>query len=162
MPRESKTSKQQRAKHIVAALKVRYPAPKAALDYGSPWELLVATILSAQCTDLRVNKVTPALFALADTAAARVFGTIAIIIAYLTIAGYQFMGGGRLLSILYPSLDPRTGMAIIGLLVVIFTITAGMMSIVSLDVFCLSTRPVRRSGSQGDDGRMVQPAVGIR
>jgi SSS family solute:Na+ symporter/sodium/proline symporter len=66
---------------------------------------------------------------------ARLLGTVAIIIAYLTIAGYQFMGGGRLLSILYPSLDPKTGMAIIGLLVVIFTITAGMMSIVSIDIF---------------------------
>ena len=52
---------------------------------------------------------------------ARLLGTVAIIIAYLTIAGYQFMGGGRLLSILYPSLDPKTGMAIIGLLVVVFT-----------------------------------------
>ncbi len=67
--------------------------------------------------------------------AARLLGTVAIIIAYLTIAGYQFMGGGRLLSILYPSLDPRTGMAVIGLLVVVFTISAGMMSIVSIDIF---------------------------
>ena len=66
---------------------------------------------------------------------ARLLGTVAIIIAYLTIAGYQFMGGGRLLSILYPSLDPKTGMAIIGFLVVVFTITAGMMSIVSIDIF---------------------------
>jgi SSS family solute:Na+ symporter/sodium/proline symporter len=66
---------------------------------------------------------------------ARLLGTVAIIIAYLTIAGYQFMGGGRLLSILYPSLDPKTGMAIIGFLVVMFTVTAGMMSIVSIDIF---------------------------
>ena len=62
MPRESKTSKQQRAKHIVVALKDRYPSPRAALHYGSPWELLVATILSAQCTDKKVNEVTQKLF----------------------------------------------------------------------------------------------------
>ncbi|MDP6776019.1 MAG: endonuclease III [Candidatus Latescibacteria bacterium] len=62
MPRESKTSKQQRARHIVSALKDRYPSPKAALNYVSPWELLVATILSAQCTDRKVNEVTQSLF----------------------------------------------------------------------------------------------------
>ena len=67
--------------------------------------------------------------------AARLLGTLAIIIAYLTIAGYQFIGGGRLLNILHPSIDPDLGKAIICLLVVIFTVTAGMMSIVSLDVF---------------------------
>lgn len=38
------------------------PAPQMELDHRSPWELLVATILSAQCTDQRVNQVTPALF----------------------------------------------------------------------------------------------------
>jgi endonuclease-3 len=40
-----------------------YPNAKCALDHRSPWELLVATILSAQCTDKRVNMVTPELFA---------------------------------------------------------------------------------------------------
>jgi len=39
-----------------------YPDAVTELDYGSPWELLVATVLSAQCTDVRVNKVTPGLF----------------------------------------------------------------------------------------------------
>ncbi|MFQ5790549.1 MAG: sodium:solute symporter [Acidobacteriota bacterium] len=67
--------------------------------------------------------------------AARILGTLAIIIAYLTIAGYQFIGGGRLLSLLHPDIDPALGKAIICLLVVVFTVTAGMMSIVSLDVF---------------------------
>jgi endonuclease-3 len=38
------------------------PSPKMELDHRSPWELLVATILSAQCTDQRVNQVTPSLF----------------------------------------------------------------------------------------------------
>ncbi len=67
--------------------------------------------------------------------AARLLGTVAIIIAYLTIASYQFIGGGRLLNILNPDIDPTTGKAIICLLVVLYTVTAGMMSIVALDVF---------------------------
>ncbi len=67
--------------------------------------------------------------------AARLLGTLAIIIAYLTIASYQFIGGGRLLNILNPDIDPTTGKAIICLLVVLYTVTAGMMSIVALDVF---------------------------
>jgi SSS family solute:Na+ symporter len=67
--------------------------------------------------------------------AARVLGTLAIVIAYLTIAGYQFIGGGRLLNILYPGIDPNTGKAIICALVILFTVTAGMLSIVALDVF---------------------------
>jgi endonuclease-3 len=43
-------------------LEARYPEARCALVYKNPWELLVATILSAQCTDVRVNKVTPKLF----------------------------------------------------------------------------------------------------
>ncbi|MCB2192356.1 MAG: endonuclease III [Deltaproteobacteria bacterium] len=48
---------------MLAALNKLYPKAKCALDYTTPWELLVATILSAQCTDQRVNQVTPDLFA---------------------------------------------------------------------------------------------------
>jgi endonuclease-3 len=47
---------------ILAALDEAYPKAECALDHRSPWELLVATILSAQCTDVRVNLVTPELF----------------------------------------------------------------------------------------------------
>lgn len=50
------------AKEILEALYAYYPNPHCALDHRNPFELLVATILSAQCTDVRVNKVTPALF----------------------------------------------------------------------------------------------------
>ena len=46
-----------------------YPNPKPALKYDTPYELLVAVILSAQCTDERVNKVTAELFKVADTPA---------------------------------------------------------------------------------------------
>jgi endonuclease-3 len=52
----------ERAGAIYALLSQEYPDAKCALDHRNPYELLVATILSAQCTDARVNMVTPALF----------------------------------------------------------------------------------------------------
>ncbi|MGF1487901.1 MAG: endonuclease III [Prochloraceae cyanobacterium] len=55
-------SKQQRAEAILSKLKVLYPDATCSLNYQTTLQLLVATILSAQCTDARVNKVTPALF----------------------------------------------------------------------------------------------------
>jgi endonuclease-3 len=55
---------------ILPILKRTYPQARCSLDYRNPLQLLVATILSAQCTDERVNKVTPALFAKYRTAAA--------------------------------------------------------------------------------------------
>jgi endonuclease-3 len=51
-----------RVKKILATLDKMYPNVTCALHHSSPWELLVATILSAQCTDKRVNMVTPGLF----------------------------------------------------------------------------------------------------
>jgi len=47
---------------VLSKLKSRYPDSSCSLIFSSPWELLVATILSAQCTDKRVNMVTPLLF----------------------------------------------------------------------------------------------------
>lgn len=61
--RESKQAKLTRTLEIIARLKREYPDAKCALNYSNPYELLVATILSAQCTDARVNMTTPALFA---------------------------------------------------------------------------------------------------
>lgn len=55
-------SKKKKATEILAILKQLYPSATCSLDYETPLQLLVATILSAQCTDERVNKVTPALF----------------------------------------------------------------------------------------------------
>jgi endonuclease-3 len=52
----------ERAATILKGLDEAYPDANCALDHRSPWELLVATILSAQCTDVRVNMVTPGLF----------------------------------------------------------------------------------------------------
>lgn len=59
-----------RVRAIVEQLRELYPDARCALDYETPLQLLVATILSAQCTDERVNKVTPVLFAVYPDAAA--------------------------------------------------------------------------------------------
>ena len=60
--RESKVKKKQRTEDILQRLKEEYPDACCALEHRTPLQLLVATILSAQCTDKRVNMVTPALF----------------------------------------------------------------------------------------------------
>lgn len=54
--------KKQDIKEVLRVLEERYKGAKCALDHTSPYELLVATILSAQCTDVRVNQVTAELF----------------------------------------------------------------------------------------------------
>jgi endonuclease-3 len=66
--RESPTAmlKPQRADHLQRRLAELYPDPPIPLEHKDPYTLLVAVLLSAQCTDVRVNQVTPALFALAD------------------------------------------------------------------------------------------------
>ena len=56
------TKKQERAAEILVRLKRMYPKAKCTLDYTNPFELLIATILSAQSTDVRVNIVTKSLF----------------------------------------------------------------------------------------------------
>ena len=61
MTRKSLTKKQ-RALEILSRIQNLYPDATCSLDYSTPVQLLVATILSAQCTDERVNKVTPGLF----------------------------------------------------------------------------------------------------
>lgn len=59
---QRRPTKAQRAREILARLQERYPEATCSLDYTTTLQLLVATILSAQCTDERVNQVTPALF----------------------------------------------------------------------------------------------------
>ena len=63
-------NKKQRAAQVVERLKRQYPKAICSLEYKTAWQLLVATRLSAQCTDARVNLVTPALFAAYPTAEA--------------------------------------------------------------------------------------------
>jgi endonuclease III len=62
MPRETLQAKAARAKRIIACLHQAYPTAHCELNFSNPLELLIATILSAQCTDKRVNIVTETLF----------------------------------------------------------------------------------------------------
>ena len=62
MPAESIEHKRLRMAEILSILKLEYPDSKCSLDYNTPFQLLVATVLSAQCTDERVNKVVIPLF----------------------------------------------------------------------------------------------------
>jgi len=61
-PDESLSTKRKRVRRIIELLRRTYPEARTALAHRDAYELLVATILSAQCTDKRVNMVTPALF----------------------------------------------------------------------------------------------------
>ena len=62
MPAESLKRKRTRMSEIIGILKLEYPDSKCSLNFNSPFQLLVATVLSAQCTDERVNKVVVPLF----------------------------------------------------------------------------------------------------
>ena len=62
MPRETKAALKARAEKICRRILAEYPGATTALHWETPWELLVATILSAQCTDEKVNEVTADLF----------------------------------------------------------------------------------------------------
>jgi endonuclease-3 len=69
-PPSARRPARERAPQIFRHLAAAYPDAKCALDFETPFQLLVATILSAQCTDKRVNMVTPKLFATYPTPAA--------------------------------------------------------------------------------------------
>jgi endonuclease-3 len=59
-------TKKEKAKYIVEELENLYPETPVPLDHSDPFTLLIAVLLSAQCTDVRVNQITPALFAKAN------------------------------------------------------------------------------------------------
>jgi endonuclease-3 len=59
-------TKQERVSFVVKTLKEKYPTIPIPLDHKDPYTLLIAVLLSAQCTDVRVNQITPILFAKAD------------------------------------------------------------------------------------------------
>lgn len=83
LPRDRKA----RAARIMAILDHCFPAVDIPLDHGDPFQLLVAVILSAQCTDARVNLVTPALFARAPDARAMARMTARQIMPYIQTCG---------------------------------------------------------------------------
>ncbi len=66
---EDEKGRKARTRKIIAGLKKTFPDARCSLTYSKPLELLIATILSAQCTDERVNRVTPGLFRTYPTAA---------------------------------------------------------------------------------------------
>ncbi len=68
MPRENKKTRRERVARILSELASLYPDSRCSLDYQTPLQLVVATVLSAQTTDAAVNRATPALFARFRTA----------------------------------------------------------------------------------------------
>jgi len=87
LPRKTAAQKE-RAKRVLAELYKYYPNAHCELDYKTPHELLVATILSAQATDAAVNKATPALFRAFPTPAAFAAATPAQIEPYVKSLGF--------------------------------------------------------------------------
>jgi endonuclease-3 len=83
-----KSSTKQRALEILVRLKRFYPDATCSLNYSTPVQLLIATILSAQCTDERVNKVTPALFARFPDAPTMASGELEEIIELVRSTGF--------------------------------------------------------------------------
>lgn len=78
----------ERVAAILKALEEAYPNAVCALNHSSPWELLVATILSAQCTDARVNMVTPELFRRFPTPAAMAKASLPELEALIRTTGF--------------------------------------------------------------------------
>jgi endonuclease-3 len=112
--RESKRGREKRTGEILARLEEEYPEARCALEHRSPLELLVATILSAQCTDKRVNEVTPALFARYPAAAAYAKAPLSELEEMIRSTGFfrnkarSLQGLGHALSDLHDGQVPQT------------------------------------------------------
>jgi endonuclease-3 len=112
--RESAAARKQRVGEILRRLTAEYPDAHCALDHQSPLQLLVATILSAQCTDKRVNEVTPALFRRYPTARHYAEAAIADLEAMVQSSGFfrnkarSLQGLGRALVADHGGEVPRT------------------------------------------------------
>jgi endonuclease-3 len=76
-----------RIEHVARILDALYPDPRCALDFENPWQLLVATVLSAQARDERVNAVTPVLFARFPDAAAAAVAEPADLVPFIRTLG---------------------------------------------------------------------------
>ncbi|HZH02730.1 MAG TPA: endonuclease III [Myxococcaceae bacterium] len=109
MGRESQKARQARAKLILDRLDVAMPDAKIELDYQSPLELLVAVMLSAQCTDKRVNLVTPALFSRFPTAEAYAQVTPADVEPYIRSCGLYRAKAKNLVAAARALLDDHGG-----------------------------------------------------
>ena len=106
--------RKERVAKIVSYLKKTYPLPKTELTYTTPFELLAAVILSAQCTDKKVNAVTPALFAryrtLEDYAGAEPSELMELIssITYFQSKARYLIGSAKVLLEEFDGVVPRT------------------------------------------------------
>lgn len=98
MARESTAARAARADAIFERLEDAYPDAHCALDHADPYQLLVATILSAQCTDARVNLVTPAFFARFPDPGALAGGTQAEVEELIRSTGFFRNKGKNLLA----------------------------------------------------------------
>jgi endonuclease III len=106
--------KPDRIQAILKILAETYPDAECALVHNSPWQLLVATILSAQCTDVRVNMVTPKLFATYPTPAAMANAPIEALEELIRTTGFyhnkakSIQGAGRVISEQFHNKVPQT------------------------------------------------------
>jgi endonuclease-3 len=106
--------KPERIAEILKILYTTYPDVECALVHTSPWQLLVATILSAQCTDVRVNMVTPKLFATYSTPEAMAKAPIEAIEELIRTTGFyhnkakSIQGAGRVISEQFHNKVPQT------------------------------------------------------
>jgi endonuclease-3 len=104
----------ERIESILKILRETYPDVECALVHASPWQLLVATILSAQCTDVRVNMVTPKLFATYPTPRAMADAPIESIEELIRTTGFyhnkakSIQGAGRVISEDFNNKVPQT------------------------------------------------------
>jgi solute:Na+ symporter, SSS family len=117
-----------------AGLAYRVGIAELWLSVGAWAGLVVAYFLAGRVRRIAQYTV-PDLLEQRYNATARLLGTVAIILAYVTIAAYQFRGGGWILSIVTEgAISPTQGMFITAATIVVFTVAAGMMSIVAVDV----------------------------
>lgn len=99
---------------VMDILEKTYPSAKAELDFTNPLELLVATILSAQCTDVRVNKTTPALFEKYKTAKDYAEADLEELMEIIRPCGFyrtkanHLIGAGRVMEESFQGQVPRT------------------------------------------------------
>ena len=113
-PAARKTAETERVAEILRRLHAEYGEARCALDHSSAWELLVATILSAQCTDVRVNMVTPELFAAYPTPEAMAKAPIEALERLIRTTGFyhnktkSIQGAGRVIQENFGGQVPQT------------------------------------------------------
>ena len=117
-----------------AGLAYRTGVAELWFSFGAWMGLIVAYFIAGRVRHIAEYTV-PDLLEKRYNAAARLLGTLAIILAYVTIAAYQFRGGGWILSIVTDGkISPEMGMYITAVAIVLFTAAAGMVSIVTVDI----------------------------